>query len=521
MIPLFTTDQVRNADKYAIEELKIPGIVLMENASLSIYNAIKQNYNLINGVTQIGILAGSGNNGGDAFAVARHFINDGFSVNIIVVGNKKELKGDALINYTICSELCKNSSIGAIYFYKSQKDLSKIKFSDIIIDGLLGTGTKGELREPLNLIIEYVNGLNSFKVAIDLPSGLNLDTSAANVVFNADLTVTLAEYKSGLFYGKGYEYSGKIEKGSIGIGVEYFENQAVSEYLIEPEDVLLGLPQKKKATHKYSNGKVLAIAGSGKYPGAASLLTRSLFQVGTGSVLLAFPNSIRNLISTNIGETVFAAYNDENKEYFAQTNVSELKSKLEWADAIAIGSGLGRESETIDAVASIVKKYKNKKMVIDADAIYALGEIGISKFNLKNKILTPHHAEFSNLIGVATNELQSNLLKYGREFSLKTKSILVLKGAPTIIFLPNGDAIINSAGNVGMAKFGSGDILTGVISGLIATAKNIENGVVSAVYLHSLSADLLLERETEYGITATKIEENLPNAISFLRNSII
>lgn len=521
MIPLFTTEQVRNADKYAIEQLQIPGIVLMENASLSIFNAIKRNFNLVKGITQIGILAGKGNNGGDAFAVARHFINDGFIVNILFVGTKKELKGDALINFTICNELCKTSVNGKINFYKSKKDLSKIKFSDVLIDGLLGTGTIGELREPFNSIINYVNELNSFKVAIDLPSGLNLDTSIGGTIFNSDLTITLAEYKSGLFYGKGYEYSGEIEKGSIGIGDEYFGTQNVSEYLIEPEDVIYGLPQKKKTSHKYSNGKVLAIAGSGKYPGAASLLTRSLFQVGTGSVLLAFPNSIRNLISTNIGETVFASYKDDGREYLTLSNIAELKSQLDWADVIAIGSGLGREPETIDAVAAIVKKYKNKKMVIDADAIYALAEIGISKLDLKNKILTPHHAEFSNLIGVTINELQSNLLKYGREFSLKTESILVLKGAPTVIFLPNGDAIINSAGNVGMAKFGTGDVLTGVIAGLIATSNNNENEIISAVYLHSLSADLLLEKETEYGITATKIEENLPNAINFLRNSII
>jgi len=160
-------------------------------------------------------------------------------------------------------------------------------------------------------------------------------------------------------------------------------------------------------------------------------------------------------------------------------------------------------------------------MVIDADAIYAIGEIGISKFNLKNKILTPHHAEFSHLIGISVDELQLNLLQYGKEFVQNTKSILVLKGAPTIIFLPNGEVLINSAGNVGMAKFGSGDVLTGIISGLVSNSSNIEKAVISAVYLHSLSADLLLNKETELGITATKIEENIPNAISFLRNSII
>lgn len=521
MIPLFTTAQIRDADKYAIEQLKIPGIVLMENASFSVFNSIKKNYDLINGISQIGIIAGKGNNGGDAFAVARHFINEGFIVNVLFVGNEKELKGDALINFTICKELCKKVNNGNIVFYKSKKDFSKIKNSDVIIDGLLGTGTKGEISEPFKSVIEFVNELNSYRVAIDLPSGLYLETSTSSTIFNADLTITLADFKTGLFYGKGYEFSGKIEKGEIGIGKEHFEDQTVQEYLIEPEDALYGLTKKNKSSHKYSNGKVLAIIGSGKYIGAASLLVRSLFQIGTGSVLLAFPKSIRNLISTNMGETVFATYNDDGKEFFTSANISELKQQLDWADLITIGSGLGREPETIEAIAEIIVKYKTKKMVIDADAIFAIGEIGISKFDLRNKVLTPHHAEFSHLLGINVSELQSNLIYFGREFAQKTKSILVLKGAPTIIFLPNGDSLINSAGNVGMAKFGSGDVLSGIIAGLVSYSSDMEQSVISAVYLHSLSADLLLAKETEFGITATKIEENIPNAINFLRNSII
>jgi len=291
--------------------------------------------------------------------------------------------------------------------------------------------------------------------------------------------------------------------------------------LIEPEDALLGLPQKKKTSHKYSNGKVLAIVGSGKYVGAASLVVQSLFQVGTGSVLLAFPKSVMSLISGKIGDAVFAAYDDNQKEHLSTNNVEELKTKLEWADVVAIGSGLGREEETIDAVERIIHKYKLKRMVIDADAIFAIGEVGYPKFDLKNKILTPHHAEFAQLIGITTEELQKNLLAYGKEFALKSKAILVLKGAPTIIFTPNGEIVINSAGNVGMAKFGTGDVLTGVVAGLISNSSNIEPAVISAVYIHSLAADLLLNKETEFGITATKIKENLPNAISFLRNSII
>jgi len=521
MIPLFTTEQIRNADKYAMEQLKIPGIALMENAALSVFNSILKNYHLINGISQVGIIAGKGNNGGDAFAVARHFVNAQFLVNVLFVGTDKELSGDALTNFIIFRELCKKVENGNLIIYKSKNDLYKIKNSDVLIDGILGTGTKGDIKEPYKSIINYANKLNAFRVAIDLPSGLNLESSTGLPIFNANLTVTLADFKAGLFYGNGYEFSGKIEKGSIGIGTEYFANQNVNYYLIEPEDALIGLPKKKKTSHKYTNGKVLAISGSGNYIGAASLLVRSLFQIGTGSVFLAFPKSIRNLISTNIGETVLASYDDAGTEYLSPNNIPELKKQLDWSNLITIGSGLGREIDTINAISEIIQKFSSKKMVIDADAIYAIGEIGISKFNLKNKILTPHHAEFSHLIGISVDELQLNLLQYGKEFVQNTKSILVLKGAPTIIFLPNGEVLINSAGNVGMAKFGSGDVLTGIISGLVSNSSNIEKAVISAVYLHSLSADLLLNKETELGITATKIEENIPNAISFLRNSII
>ena len=520
MIPLFTSEQIRKADEYAIEKLQIPGVVLMENASISIVNGIKQNYDLIKGISSIGVIAGKGNNGGDAFAVARHLINEGYSVNIISVAKKDELKGDALINFSILNVLIPKVNNANLIFYKSPKDLKKLKDCNLIIDGLLGTGTKGELREPYKSIIEYVNELQTYKVSIDLPSGLNLEKSTASSIFNSDLTVTLAEYKSGLFYGKGYEFAGKVTKGSIGIGNEYFESQSINEYLIEPEDALMGLPKKNKVSHKYSNGKVLAIVGSGKYPGAASLVMKSLFNSGTGAAILAFPKSIRDLVAGNIGESVFELYSN-TKEYLDFNALNEIEDKIEWCDVLALGSGIGREDETLEAVSKIMKKYTSKKMVIDADAIYAIGKLGYSKYNLKNKIFTPHHSEFAQLINIELDELESNILNYGRDFVKKTESFLVLKGAPTIIFLPNNDVLINSAGNAGMAKFGSGDVLTGVITGLLSQSKNIEGSIISGVYLHSLSADLLLENETEFGVTATKIMENLPNAINFLRNSII
>ncbi|MEN8193157.1 MAG: NAD(P)H-hydrate dehydratase [Bacteroidota bacterium] len=518
MIPLFSNKQVRDADKYAVEKLKLPGIALMENASLSIFSYLKEYFP---SAKNVGIVSGKGNNGGDGFATARHLLNNNYNVLIVFIGKESELKGDALINYRVLKNLIKNHTSSKLKIFSSQSDLRELKNCDVIIDALLGTGTKGEPKHPYDKIIEYINQINSPKISVDLPSGLNLDNSTGNTIVNADLTVTLADFKSGLFYGKGYKHAGKVVKGSIGIGSEYFNQQNVSEYLAEPEDAYKGLPIKERTLHKYSNGKVLVVAGSGNYPGAAALTTNSVLKAGSGAVFLAYPKTVRSLVVPKLDEAILYPYDDKGSEIFQSLNVEELKNKIEWTDLIAIGPGLGRDPETIKAVELLLKHSSKRRLVIDADAIYAIGKIGLSKINLKNSVLTPHHSEFAGLIGISVDELQNDIIKYGKSFVRKYNCSLVLKGAPTLIFSTSGDVLINSSGNVGMAKFGTGDVLTGVIAGMSSKAVNFEEAIIASVYLHGLSADLLLEKYTEYGITPTLIMENLHNAISFLRNSFI
>jgi len=521
MIPLFTTDQIRKADNYAINKLGISGVVLMENASLSIFNSIQNNFPELDMFDSIGIVCGKGNNGGDGFALARHFINNEFSVKILLVAKEKELKGDALINYSILKRLVKKRVNSEIILFKTKRDLTKLSSCSVIVDALLGTGAKGEIFDPYKSIIEYLNKLDTIKIAVDLPSGLDLINSTGTTIFNSDLTVTLAEFKTGLFYGKGYEVCNKVEKGSIGIGVEYFDELKVDDYMIEPEDALIGLPHKKKSIHKYSAGKVLVIAGSGLLPGAATLTANSALAAGAGAVVLAFPKSIRDIAHSKLAEATLFPYEDNGDEIFKEQNVNELKDRLEWADIIAIGPGLGRDDETSKAVLKLVKKYNYKKMVIDADAVIALGKNNYSKVNLRGKILTPHLNEFAQLLGIPIKKLRNNMLSIGKKFSQNSGSILILKGAPSIIFTQNGEALINSTGNEGMAKFGTGDVLTGMLAGFNSFSDTLEETTISSVYLHSLSADLLVAEKTKYSITATEIMENLPNAIKFLGNSLI
>ena len=543
MIPLYSTSQIRETDSFAINQLGIPSVVLMENAALQIFNISTEKFQELNlKISSLGFVCGKGNNGGDGFAVARHFANYGFRVNVIYLGNNEEMSGDCLINFNILKNLAAINPKIILKKYDSAASLTILSTCNVIFDAMLGSGTSGELREPFNEIVSYVNNLNSFKVAIDIPTGLNADTGFGKNIFNSDLTITLGEFKRGLFFGKGKSFCGDTVKGNIGLSLEHFEKYPAEEYLIEPEDALESLPSKKKDINKYSSGKALIIAGSSTLPGAAVLSSFSSLKTGAGASVLCFPKSAKKFIHKKLLEVIVQSYKDDGKGFFRVENIPEISKRIEWADSIAIGPGLGRNEETREAVFQIIKKFKDKIMVIDADAIFALNENKYKKLSLNSRqgglrkiIFTPHHGEFANLIGVSSEELENDILKFGKEFVKETGSYLVLKDAPTIIFTPSGDALINTTGNPGMAKFGSGDVLTGMLAGLLAqwesstktnsgvyTEKEIiEKAIVCGVYLHSLSADLLLKDFTEYTYTASDIIKNIAHSINFLRKSFV
>jgi len=520
MIPLYSTKQIREIDEYAIRKMGIPGLLLMENASREIFSSITERTAHFTS-PRIGFICGKGNNGGDGFAAARHFSNSGFEVVVVYLGNEREISEDCKFNFTTLKKLSLFSKNITLKKYSNTSSLKILKDCSIICDALLGSGIKGSLREPYSSIINYLNKLNAFKVAIDIPTGLDSDSGFSENTFIADLTITLGELKKGLFFGDGYVTSGEVEKGGIGIPDSLYNKFTPTEFLIEPEDALAGLPVKPKNIHKYSAGKVLTIAGSGSLPGAAVLTSSSTLKIGAGASILCFPKSVRELVHKKLGEVVVKSYEDSGKEFLSENNLDELTEKIKWADVIAIGPGLGRNKDTRKAVISFLKKYSSKKIVVDADAVSALGNKHYKKMNLSNCILTPHHGEFATFVGITTSELKKDILKFGKDFVKTTGSHLVLKGAPTIIFTPSGDALINTTGNPSLAKFGTGDVLTGFIAGLLSQQKNTENSIVTAVYLHSLAADLLSAKRTKLDILATDIQNYIPQSIKFLENSIV
>ena len=514
MIPLFTSSQIREIDEFAINHLGIPSFALMENASISIYHEI---INHFPSEQYYSILIGKGNNGGDGLALARHLINDDKFVKLLFVGDPNKLSKDAQINWNILQKY--TTTLIEYKVYNSKKDINFIKNSDVIIDALLGTGSKGELKGNYSEIIEEVNKLDCYKVSIDLPSGLNCDSGYGELVFDADLTLTLAEFKKGLFFEKGYLNSGKVLKCSIGISNSFFNKYDVFDYLIEPEDAFDGLPLKNFDIHKYSAGKVLIIGGSFDLPGAPMLAGISALKSGAGAVILAAPYNASLLMTNNYHDLVIKKIGSEESNYFSAENIKQLQENISWADSIVLGPGIGKNKKTKEFVLELLKKNPKKIFIIDADALSLISD-QLNSLDLSNCVLTPHQGEFERLTGIKKEDFSKDILHYGKKFAKDNKCLLVLKGMRTIIFNDNSEAFINTAGNPGMAKFGTGDVLSGILGSFISQSRYKESAVISAVYLHSLAADILLEEKTEYGITATDISNNIPNAINFLRNSI-
>lgn len=519
MKPLFSVRQSRELDNFAVSKLHYPSILLMENASFNLLSLILKYNRDLTSRDKIGIVCGKGNNGGDGFALARQLVSQGMNVCLLHIYDEREFTHDSAINFTILKSL--NSKLLTLKKFTSIKDLAILRDSRIIVDAILGTGTVGPLAEPLKSIVEKLNTFPAFKVAADVPTGLNADSGYGETIFEADLTVSMGSFKRGLFIGKGHEFCGTVAYASIGVDPEWLDAET-DDFLVEMRDFNFSMPIKKKTVNKYTAGKVLTIGGSGKYFGAGEMTAFSALRVGAGASVLAIPQSIRNNF-LRYPELVIEPYPDNDFPYLSADAVVALRKRIQWADIIAVGPGLGREDETIEAVVYLINQHPEKCFVIDADALFAISKVGYNKVNLRNSILTPHLGEFELLSGIPLSELQKDLLQSGREFALKTKSTLILKSAKTIHFTPDGAGFINLAGNPGLAKFGTGDVLTGVIAGLGAQTRNpvIDNrelflSILSAVYLHSFAADCLMKKYTEFGYTATDLMNYLPKAIKKL-----
>jgi NAD(P)H-hydrate epimerase len=510
-----TPSQMKEIDEFAIQSIGIPGVVLMENAALGIVNEIVGDFGDIKGKA-ICLFAGKGNNGGDAFAVARHLYNKGAQVTVLITADKREIAGDAAINLGILDKMG-ITMMGIADDPSLEAATGLIGKVDLIVDGILGTGLKGEIKGIIREVLDFINGEKIPVLAIDIPSGVNGETGEIHgVCIKAYKTVTFALPKPGHFLHPGCGFIGKLVVSDIGIPEIAVQNSDIKNYVIDEERVKKLIPIRYPESNKGDCGKLLIITGSTGMTGAGCLTGGAALRSGAGLVYMAVPSSLVPIYESNLIESVTISLEDEKMGCLSKKAIPEILEQIEKLDAVAIGPGLSLKGDVIDVVARVIEN-SLKPLVIDADGINAVAK-DVSVLNRKKAqiVFTPHPGEMARLLGVSIKEVQSDRIKIARDFSRKWDVVTVLKGSRTIVASPDGRVYININGNSGMSTGGTGDVLTGIITSLIGQGLNPVDAAVAGVYLHGLSGDSAAGVKGEHGIVAGDLVQELPGIIKKL-----
>lgn len=507
--------QMNIIDSISIERYGIPGIVLMENAALKVAGeACRMLGEVWN--KKILVIAGKGNNGGDAFAVARHLFLRKASVRVYLLCNPEEVRDDALVNYRIINRL--GIPVEVVDNPSGLREMNKeLKDCSLIIDGLYGTGFRGEINGIAAEVVQMVNNSGVKVLSIDIPSGVDGTTGKVSLsCVRADSTVTFGLPKFGLLVHPGCDYTGKLLIADIGLPEAAMEEAGISIWLNDSSEIRKLIPERKKDSNKGSYGRALLVAGSKGMTGAACLAAGACLRSGAGLVYLAGPASLVPVFGAQITEAVVLPLEDEGKGFLSAKCFENLKEKIENVDALAIGPGLSVCEDIRYILEQIIKSVKIP-VVFDADALNAISkDTGILK-NLKAPaVVTPHPGEMARLLGTSVAEVQDDRKKAALEFAMRWNVTVVLKGSRTIIAAPDGRVFVNATGNPGLATAGTGDVLTGIIAGFLAQGLDTVNAARAGVYIHGLAGDLAAKDRGEHGIIAGDVVEAVPYAIKNL-----
>lgn len=520
---VFTAAQMRAFDQAATQEYKIPSIVLMENAALRVVEFLEMKFAPLE-EKSIAILCGKGNNGGDGFAIARHLENTGSHVVIVLACSRDEIQEDALTNFRIFEHSytrLEDSKIWRVVEADTETiDDSSDNLSgyDIVIDALLGTGFHGALKNEV-----YISALRELNfgrydwtpvVSVDIPSALNADTGEdAFDGYNAHYTVTFAAPKRGMFVRDGIEKCGEIWVGEIGTPPSLMEETQTGCECITREIAQSLLPHRRQIVHKGNAGRVVLIGGSFGMSGAPTLAAKAVLKSGAGLCIAALPEKIISTFASAFPEATSHPLPCSASGVLQENAADELPEIWKNADAVAIGPGLGRDGSTLDFVRRVVRECP-QPLIIDADALYALRAI---ERDLKERkaptILTPHPGEMGELMEMKIPDVNENRLETAIACAKKFNAIVVLKGARSVVALPeDGSTHINLTGNSGMATGGAGDVLTGTIAGLLAQIEDAKTATLLGVYIHGLAGDFAFEASGN-GLIAGDIADHLPRVL--------
>jgi NAD(P)H-hydrate epimerase len=517
---ILTAAQMREVDRVTTEAYLLPSLLLMENAAARTVEAVEKKFGLVTGKQAL-VICGKGNNGGDGAAIARQLRTRHCAVTVLLLGRIEETKGDARINFDTARALAHSSEDFKFVEIESDEQFheeANAQHQDLFFDAIFGTGLS---RPAAGLFEHAINYLNECKpvIAVDIPSGLDSDRfDFIGAAVRADLTVTFTAPKIANLLPPAGENGGELVIAPIGSPDALINACGSNLNLIDRAMIKTWLMQSRRTAHAHKGdaGKILIIAGSRGKSGAACLAGAAAMRAGAGLVTIATASSAQQAVAS---QAIVESMTEPLAETASGTvSLDALKNALMLAaerDVVAIGPGLGSdEQSTIDFVRELITE-SERPMVIDADGLNAL--VGWTE-NLQGSaelplILTPHAGEMARLVGKSAKEVVERRLEIANEFATRHQVILVLKGSRTLIATPSGEVYINPTGNAGMATGGSGDVLTGIIAGLLAQkSDDAIKATIAAVYLHGLAGDIAASHVGTRALIASDISAHLGDA---------
>ncbi len=508
------SEQMREIDRQTINRFGVPSITLMENAGSKVAEIMMEEFDFSNPV----IVCGRGGNGGDGFVCARHLAMNGIQSKVFLLANIEDLKGDPEINFGI---LTKGFS-GMVELHvgtdpKAMGELcAEVQKSDIIVDALIGTGLSKAPKGAIAQAIELINAVSSPVLSVDMPSGVDGSTGhVPGIAVFADLTVTFGLPKIGQLLNPGAKNVGKLMLVNVGFPEVLLEDPQLPGNILSDDDVLSIIPSRFDSSHKGNFGNVLIVGGSVSYPGAPVLSGLGSLRTGAGITRLVVPKSIYPSIACRYPEMIVNPVSETDDGTFSTSSLDKVLELADKSTVTVVGPGLSRFDDLRNFVAELMTKVQGT-LIIDADALYALASapqgLHLRAEHGWKTIITPHWGEASRF-GSTAFDITKDPISTAVRFSRRFGTITVLKSARTVISSPSGGYHINITGNSSLSKGGSGDVLTGIIAGLVAQGNSAYEASVLGSYLLGKAAEMASDEVSKHGVLGSEVADMVPNVI--------
>lgn len=511
--PILSTEAMRTADRRTMDDFGIPGFTLMETAGRGAADAIEAAFGSMAG-RDVLVLAGKGNNGGDGFVVARILAGRGAHVRIVTTATDDEATEDTAHNLRLFRTLTEHDDALALDPFEDIRQLSAARAPDLVVDALLGIGVTGPLRAPVDALARWVDGQPAPVVALDIPTGLDSDTGIAQEdAIRADLTVTMAARKAGLLFNDGPQHAGQIAVVDIGVPPHVLRDAldgTGSARRTTDDAVRALLPVRPADAHKYTAGRVVTVAGSHAFTGAAVMASESAVRVGAGAVICCTPESARPIVETKLTEVMTVPLAETDRGTIAHDALATLVERAEPADAVLVGCGLDRHPETQRLVRTLLTKLDGP-VVVDADGLNALaGHTDlITQYADGRWVLTPHTGELRRLVG--TDDLDTtDRIGLAAHWAERWNCVLVLKGMPSVVATPEGEVFVAGVSHPALATAGTGDVLAGMTVGLLAQGLTPTDAALCALHLGGRAAEHYATTRQSRSMLATDVLSSLP-----------